>query len=66
MRCLNGIISSFEPRIFTEALRPEERLGDHVWDGAELTALVVPSAAGEFVCQAGAGGGCLVMVSVVG
>lgn len=36
----------------TEALRPEQRLCDHVLDGAELTALVVASAAGDFVCQA--------------
>ncbi|CAE7234748.1 unnamed protein product [Symbiodinium natans] len=36
----------------TEALQPSDRLCEHVCDGAELTALVVESVAGEYYCQA--------------
>ncbi|CAE7306413.1 unnamed protein product [Symbiodinium pilosum] len=36
----------------TEALQPSDRLCEHVADGAELTALVVESIAGEYFCQA--------------
>ncbi|CAE7939894.1 CCDC130 [Symbiodinium necroappetens] len=36
----------------TEALQPSDRLCEHVYDGAELTALVVESLEGEYFCQA--------------
>ena len=36
-----------------QALQPSDRLCEHVCDGAELTALVVESVAGEYYCQAG-------------
>mmetsp|Transcript_57078 Transcript_57078/g.107072 ORF Transcript_57078/g.107072 Transcript_57078/m.107072 type:complete len:247 (+) Transcript_57078:34-774(+) len=41
----------------TKALLPTDCLRDHVADGAELTALVVASIAGEYFCQAGASRG---------
>eukprot|EP00913_Durusdinium_trenchii_P022049 g20720.t1 len=43
--------------IDTEALRPEDCLKDFICNGAELTALVVESAAGEFFCQVQQGRG---------
>ena len=49
---MNIWTSQLLPTIHGQALRPEQRLCDHVVDGAQLTALVVASAAGDFVCQA--------------